>query len=160
MSLLLGQPNSAIKAATLYCPGRWPTVCRNASGHHGTFLQGHSGLEMDMLKLSEKICLNVPEMGFAGFYHRKISLWEFVRNILLENVRNLLDFVRNLFLYVLGINNADIAKLRPLSLLKLLKLKIINWPYFFVLSTFLLMKVKSPIVLPLMPHYIFLISFP
>ena len=77
----------------------------------------------DMLKLSEKICLNVPEMAFAGFYHRKISLWEFVRNILLENVRNLLDFVRNLFLYVLGINNADIAKLRPLSLLKLLKLQ-------------------------------------
>ena len=53
---------------------------------------------MGMLKLSEKICLNVPEMAFAGFYHRKISLWEFVRNILLENVRNLLDFVRNLVL--------------------------------------------------------------
>ena len=53
---------------------------------------------MDMLKLSEKICLNVPEMAFAGFYHRNISLLENVRNILMEIVRNLLDFVRNLFL--------------------------------------------------------------
>ena len=55
-------------------------------------------LNMGMLKLSEKTCLNVPEKAFAGFYHRKISLLEFVRNILLETVRNLLDFVRNLFL--------------------------------------------------------------
>ena len=39
-----------------------------------------------------------------------------------------------------------------------LKTAIINWPYFFVLSTFLFKKVKSLIVLPLMllhfdPHY-------
>ena len=51
-----------------------------------------------MLNSSEKICLNVSEMPFAGFYHRNISLLENVRNILLENVRNLLDFVRNLVL--------------------------------------------------------------
>ena len=60
-------------------------------------------------------------------------LLDFVRNFLMENVlrerymvenvRNLLDFVRNLFFTFLGINNADIAKLRPLSLLKLLKLQ-------------------------------------
>ena len=62
-------------------------------------------------------------MPIAGFYHGNISLLEKVRNILLENVRNLLDFVRNLFLSFFGANNADIAKLRPLSLLKLLKLQ-------------------------------------
>ena len=45
-SLLLSQPNSAIKEATLYCPGRWPTVYRKASGRHWPFLQGHPGLEM------------------------------------------------------------------------------------------------------------------
>ena len=54
-------------------------------------------LPLDMLKLSEKICLNLPEMAFAGFYHIKICSMEFVRIILVENVRNLLDFVRNLF---------------------------------------------------------------
>ena len=55
---------------------------------------------------------------------RKI-LMENVRkqSYMVENVRNLLDFVRNLFFTFLGINNADIAKLRRLSLLKLLKLQ-------------------------------------
>ena len=80
-------------------------------------------IRQDMLKLSEKICLNFPEMAIGGFSHRNISSKEFVRIFLLENVRNLLDFVRNLFFTFLGINNADIAKLRPLSLLKLLKLQ-------------------------------------
>ena len=78
-------------------------------------------------------------VGIAG--PAKHGLHYFVRNVLLENgrkillenvrkpsymvenVRNLLDFVRNLFFTFLGINNADIAKLRPLSLLKLLKLQ-------------------------------------
>ena len=43
-SLLLGQPNSAIKAQTLYCLGRWRTVCRNASGRHWAILQGDPDL--------------------------------------------------------------------------------------------------------------------
>ena len=95
-SLLLGQPNSAIKAATLYCPGRWPTVCRNASGRHWAFLQGHSGLEMTwplVRTFSEYISESINFSGFflalkgsknwgakLHYYWRKLYLWNWTVN--------------------------------------------------------------------------------
>ena len=63
----------------------------------------------------------------------RIFLLENVRNFLMENVRKQSYMVENVrkfagfcpkFVFTfLGINNADIPKLRPLSLLKLLKLQ-------------------------------------
>ena len=52
-----------------------------------------------MLNMSEIICLKVSEMAIAGFCHRNRNGVEFVRIFLLDNVRNMLENVRN-FSYV------------------------------------------------------------
>ena len=42
VSLLLGQPKSAIMAASSYCPGRWPKIGQNCVGHqYDSFSQGY-----------------------------------------------------------------------------------------------------------------------
>ena len=49
---------------------------------------------MGMLNPSEKICLNVSEMAIAGLYHRNVNGVELVRNVLVENDRNMMENVR------------------------------------------------------------------
>ena len=59
-----------------------------------------------MLNQSEKICLNLSGMAIAGFCHRNVNGVEFVRNFLVENVRNMLENVRNFYIYKKVVNIA------------------------------------------------------
>lgn len=45
-------------------PALWPTVCRNASGHHCAFIQGHIGLKMTW-----------PLLGIFSLLHPWIFWW-------------------------------------------------------------------------------------
>ena len=65
-----------------------------------------------MLNLSGIFSLNVSEMNKAGFYHRSVYGLEFVRNFLVEFVRNMVENVRNFYIYKPG---TDIVRKCPKS---------------------------------------------